>query len=177
MINKYILAVVIMIIFIIMFVILTPEKNIERWKNKITAFSSLAILATISIFLLNYAGDDYDRDRQMKLDLIEIMDDRLNEIDSLFMQNKDLTPLYENIYSNKHVSEEYYNLPIVQQMLSIMIRNIDDYFFLTEYNDENLGLNNIIRKWFKSDVVSRFYDENKIYYSEQFKKNLPLLLK
>lgn len=176
MINKYAIGIAILIVFIIMFVILTSEEKIERWKNKISAFSSLAILATISIFLLNYISDEGDRERQMKLDLIEIMDKRLNDVDKLFMQHKELNALYDNIYYNKSITDEYYNKPIVQQMLSIMIRNIDDYNFLTNYSDTDIGLDNTIKKWFSSDVILRFYNENRHYYSKDFERYITKML-
>lgn len=168
MIDIYAVAVIVLLMLIVAFVILTPEEKIDRWKHKITAFSSLAILATIMIFLLNYLSNEKDRERQIKLDVIEILDERINNLEKMFLERKELEPLYKNLYMSEVITQDEWNKPEIQHMLSIILRNIDDYVNLVENYTIDTGINNLIKKWFMSNAVKQYYNENKQYYSKGF---------
>lgn len=166
MIDTYAFAVIALLMLIVAFVMLTPEEKIEKWKNKITAFSSLAILATIMIFLLNYMSNEKDRERQIKIDIIENSDERINNLEKIFLEHKNLDPLYKNLYNSEVISEEEYYKPETQHMLSILLRNIDDYVNLIKDYDIDTGIEKLIKTWITSDAVKKYYNENKQYYNK-----------
>lgn len=171
--NYYAIAIIFLIVIISIIVIVTPIEKIQYWSPRISAFSSLAILATIMIFLLNYISTENQRERQTKIEDVEILDKRLIDIEEFFFDHPDLNKLYNELYGKgTPLTPEEYQDPKVQHVLSIILRNIDDYEYLTKGREIDRAIENLIHRWLESPSLQRYYKANKQYYNEGIRRFL-----
>lgn len=155
---------------IISIVLISSNETLTKLKPKLETFYSLTVIITLLTLVVNYINNEREKIRNIEVSVVKDIDDKVDNIELLFLDRRNLDELYLDVKGKREISEEEYKKPDIQQMLVIIMGNLNEFAILRNNNNFNVGLIDRIRNLFRQKSIRRFYEENREKYSKELEK-------